>query len=169
MHCGFMNSSSSRAASAFVRQRTHGRSLARRVTAMGISMMALVLLLLSWVVSSISTHTAREQLQASVVHATEGLVASMDTVEQANQRMVERASAAFAKYFPGPAQWDAASATLSSNGRVLNANYAVVDQFSEDTGGVATVFARQGDDFVRITTSLRNFQGERVMHTQLDR
>lgn len=51
----------------------------------------------------------------------------------------------------------------------MNADFAVVDQFSEYTGGVVTVFARKGDDFVRITTSLRNVQGERVMNTQLDR
>ena len=44
-----------------------------------------------------------------------------------------------------------------------------MDKFSEDTGGVATIFARKGEDFVRITTSLRNLQGERVMHTTLDR
>jgi methyl-accepting chemotaxis protein-2 (aspartate sensor receptor) len=37
------------------------------------------------------------------------------------------------------------------------------------TGGVATVFAAKGDDFERITTSLKNEKGERAMGTLLDK
>ncbi|HBS56862.1 MAG TPA: methyl-accepting chemotaxis protein [Stenotrophomonas sp.] len=43
-----------------------------------------------------------------------------------------------------------------------------VDRFADATGGVATVFVRDGDDFVRVATSLRNAQGERVLGTVLD-
>lgn len=145
------------------------RSIARRVTAIGIAMLAVVLLALSLAVSSISTNAAREQLLGNVVHATEGLVASIDTVEQANRRMVERASKAFGRYFTGQMTLDTGTGTLFADGVVLNDDFSVVDKFSEDTGGVATIFARQGDDFVRITTSLRNVQDERVMNTLLDR
>ena len=148
---------------------SRSRSVARRVTALAIGMLAVVLLLLSLAVSYISTHTAREQLTASVTHATEGLVSSIDTVEQANRRMVERASRAFGRYFSGVVELDTATGTLTHSGHTLNNDFTVVDKFSEDTGGVATVFARQGDDFVRITTSLRNLQGERVILTKLDR
>ena len=49
---------------------SRSRSVARRVTALAIGMLAVVLLLLSLAVSYISTHTAREQLAASVTHAT---------------------------------------------------------------------------------------------------
>ena len=132
-------------------------------------MMALVLLLLSLAVSTISTRTAREQLLVTVNHATESLVASIDTVEQANRHMVERASKAFGRYFEGQIQLDASTSSLFIDGVVINDNFSVVDKFSDDTGGVATVFARKGEDFVRISTSLRNLQGERVMNTNLDR
>ena len=148
---------------------SRSRSVARRVTAIGIAMMAAILLILSLAVSYISTNTAREQLVASVNHATEGLVASIDTVEQANRRMVERASKAFSRYFTGEMDLEPSIGMLYADGVALNEDFSVVDQFSEDTGGVATVFARKGDDFVRITTSLRNLQGERVMNTLLDR
>ena len=144
-------------------------SIARRVTALGIAMLAVVLLCLSLAVDAINTRAARAQLTASVAHATEGLVASIDTVEQANRRMVERASAAFGRYFSGMVQLDTATGTLVVHDTVINGNFSVVDQFSEDMGGVATVFARQGNDFVRITTSLRDPQGQRVMGTLLDR
>ena len=151
---------------------TYHRSLARQVTALGIGMLALVLLVLVLVLGGMITHlstdTARTQLRNSVQHATQGLVASIDTVEQANRQMVERASQAFGQYYSGTVALDTATGTLSLDGVSLHDNFATVDKFSNDTGGVATVFARRGEDFVRIATSLRNTQGERVMHTLLD-
>jgi methyl-accepting chemotaxis protein len=49
----------------------------------------------------------------------------------------------------------------------LNNQFALVDHFSKTTGGVATLFVRQGDEFYRVTTSLRNPAGERVIGTPL--
>lgn len=51
----------------------------------------------------------------------------------------------------------------------LNRDEALVDGFTRSTGAVATVFAKSGEDFVRVTTSLKNAAGERVVGTQLDR
>ncbi len=59
--------------------------------------------------------------------------------------------------------------TLSLDGRPLNLEFALVDRFTAATGAVATVFAKTGDDFVRITTSLKNDKGERAIGTLLDR
>ena len=71
---------------------------------------------------------------------------------------------------PGPAEAKgAAAATLKLDGRTLNLDFPVVDGFSASTGAVATVFARVGDDFVRINTSLKNDKGERAVGTLLDR
>jgi methyl-accepting chemotaxis protein-2 (aspartate sensor receptor) len=58
---------------------------------------------------------------------------------------------------------------LSNQGRLLNGDLALVDSFTQSTGAVATVFARQGDDFLRITTSLKKGDGSRAMGTLLDR
>ncbi|WP_155519010.1 Cache 3/Cache 2 fusion domain-containing protein, partial [Xanthomonas euvesicatoria] len=59
--------------------------------------------------------------------------------------------------------------SLRAGKQALNLNFDAVDRFAKATGGVATIFARIGDDFVRITTSLRNKQNERVIGTLLDR
>ncbi|WP_372390405.1 Cache 3/Cache 2 fusion domain-containing protein [Xanthomonas sp. NCPPB 3582] len=59
--------------------------------------------------------------------------------------------------------------SLRAGNQALNLNFEAVDRFAQATGGVATLFARTGDDFVRITTSLRNKQNERVIGTLLDR
>ncbi|NAS62902.1 methyl-accepting chemotaxis protein, partial [Pseudomonas syringae pv. actinidiae] len=43
--------------------------------------------------------------------------------------------------------------TLKSGDTVLNMNTAVTDDFLSRTGAISTIFVRDGDDFVRITTS----------------
>ncbi|MDP3519747.1 MAG: methyl-accepting chemotaxis protein [Hydrogenophaga sp.] len=48
-------------------------------------------------------------------------------------------------------------------------NESAVDQFQRQTGGVATVFMREGDDFRRVTTSLKKEDGSRAVGTLLDR
>ncbi|MDH5821418.1 Cache 3/Cache 2 fusion domain-containing protein, partial [Luteimonas sp. RD2P54] len=58
--------------------------------------------------------------------------------------------------------------SLSLGESALNLDFTAVDRFAEATGGVATLFARDGVDFVRITTSLRDAAGERVVGTRLD-
>ena len=59
--------------------------------------------------------------------------------------------------------------TLKLDGKPLNLDFSVADRFTESTGAVVTVFAKTGDDFVRITTSVKNEKGERAVGTQLDR
>ncbi|PNV96165.1 methyl-accepting chemotaxis protein [Pseudomonas protegens] len=51
---------------------------------------------------------------------------------------------------------------------VLNNNFAEVDQFKQMTAGVATLFVRSGDDFVRVSTSLSKQDGSRAIGTLLD-
>jgi methyl-accepting chemotaxis protein len=51
---------------------------------------------------------------------------------------------------------------------VLNNNFEEVDEFKQMTAGVATVFVRSGDDFIRISTSLSKQDGSRAIGTLLD-
>jgi len=59
--------------------------------------------------------------------------------------------------------------TLSLDGKALNLDFAVPDGFTERTGANATVFAVAGDDFVRVTTSVKKENGERAVGTALDK
>ena len=45
---------------------------------------------------------------------------------------------------------------ILSEGMVLNNNFEALDAYTKLTGAIATVFVKKGDDFIRITTSLRN-------------
>ncbi|MGZ9665374.1 methyl-accepting chemotaxis protein [Pseudomonas sp. GNP014] len=51
---------------------------------------------------------------------------------------------------------------------VLNNNFKQVDEFKQMTAGVATLFVRSGEDFVRVSTSLTKQDGTRAIGTLLD-
>ncbi|MDF3198003.1 methyl-accepting chemotaxis protein [Pseudomonas sp. 1912-s] len=51
---------------------------------------------------------------------------------------------------------------------VLNNNFSEVDEFKQMSGGVATLFVRSGEDFIRVSTSLTKQDGSRAIGTALD-
>ncbi|SCZ06709.1 Methyl-accepting chemotaxis protein [Pseudomonas sp. NFACC37-1] len=58
---------------------------------------------------------------------------------------------------------------LTLGSEVLNNNFKEVDDFKAMTAGVATVFVRSGDDFIRVSTSVSKQDGTRAIGTVLDR
>jgi len=60
-------------------------------------------------------------------------------------------------------------AALKNGGKAVNLDFTVVDRFTFQTGGNATVFVTSGDDFVRVSTSVKKENGERAIGTMLDR
>ena len=50
----------------------------------------------------------------------------------------------------------------------LTGNTEVLDKFTSTTQDIATIFAREGDDFIRITTSLKDANENRAIWTKLD-
>ena len=57
---------------------------------------------------------------------------------------------------------------LHLGSEVLNNNFQEVDEFKQMTAGVATVFVRSGEDFIRVSTSLSKQDGTRAIGTLLD-
>jgi signal transduction histidine kinase len=56
---------------------------------------------------------------------------------------------------------------LRSSQGILNNRPEVVDTFTTTTGATATIFVKDGDDFFRITTSVKQRNGERALGTAL--
>ncbi|KQV80692.1 chemotaxis protein [Massilia sp. Root351] len=59
--------------------------------------------------------------------------------------------------------------TLKNGERVVNMDFSVPDKFQRNSGSVATIFAAAGEDFMRVSTSLKKENGERAIGTVLDR
>lgn len=51
--------------------------------------------------------------------------------------------------------------------RKINNNYDVVDEIKKSSGATATVFVKQGDDFVRVSTNVLTPEGKRGVGTTL--
>ena len=56
---------------------------------------------------------------------------------------------------------------MTAGGFTLNNNFSKVEAFKDLTGAIATIFALNGDDFIRISTSLKKEDGSRAMGTYL--
>lgn len=53
--------------------------------------------------------------------------------------------------------------------RKINNNYDVVDEIKKTTGASATIFVKEGDDFVRVSTNVLTPEGKRGVGTSLAR
>ena len=53
--------------------------------------------------------------------------------------------------------------------RKINNNYDVVDEIKKSTGASATVFVKEGDDFIRVSTNVLTPEGKRGVGTALAR
>ncbi|MCL2635034.1 MAG: methyl-accepting chemotaxis protein [Betaproteobacteria bacterium] len=104
------------------------------------------------------------------------VVDMVDTVrvslEKAAERLVRTLQADFSGEFAMRADetvevGSAKTPVLSLEGKVLNGNVAPFDRFTANTTAAGTLFVRQGDDFVRIATSLKKEDGTRAMGTPL--
>lgn len=121
----------------------------------------------------------QQRVEAGLQSSTDLMRDSVELYDRSLSDSTERMAGIFRAMLPsGEVSVDAANTvtvgerqtpTLRLGTEVLNLQEGAVDRFAEATGGgVATVFVRDGDDFVRVSTSVRNAEGARAMGTVLD-
>lgn len=57
---------------------------------------------------------------------------------------------------------------ISRDGIRIDGNNDLVDRITEDLGDVATIFRKEGDNFVRVSTNVKDKNGKRLLGTKLD-
>jgi methyl-accepting chemotaxis protein len=131
-------------------------------------------LLIGYVTSSMLERLSMTQISAE----TRGVINMVDMFDRSVHNEVERFSTMFANAFPEKFTLDASRSVqigdqttpILRNGNAdLNLDFSIPDRFTAQTGVTATVFAKTGDDFVRISTSVKKENGERAIGTLLDR
>lgn len=139
---------------------------------------AVILLITGWFLA----HSVNEAMlsassddQHDLTQITEGAISAYHRELGAE---ASRLCAVFASLFPGTFSIDQAHPVqvgsqsvpdMLSGEKALYGDYSQVDQFARDTGGNATIFVRQGDDFVRLVTSVKKQDGSRAIGTLLSR
>lgn len=58
---------------------------------------------------------------------------------------------------------------LKAKNTILNNNFEKLDNFKKNAEGEFTIFLRQNDDFIRVSTTLSDNQGNRMIGTRLDK
>jgi len=147
------------------------RPLSRRLTLVGtvaIAGMALTTIGAFWGIS----HTQQRDTGSLYARAkAESVAHAIDTFDGALRNMAMQSFGSFKRQLaPTLELTDESTGHLTSFGETLNDNTTAVDGFANEfAGGTATVFVKQGEDFKRITTSLKKQDGQRAVGTLLDR
>ena len=149
-------------------------SVGGKITVFTFALVSLILASLTTLTSLRTSHVLEQRAEAAV---TSELNSVMTTTEVFNTAMVNEAASfarLFAAEFPGPFTVDSANMVavagkatpqLSNGVSVLNLDTALVDRYTTQTGAIATIFAANGDEFIRISTSLKKQDGERAIGT----
>lgn len=149
-----------------------------KITVFTFGLIAVILAVLLSLINMSTSALLTERAKANVANTLGGI---SNTVEVFNTAMTNEASS-FARLFAagfgdGKFTLDTAATvdiggkatpSLKYAGKTLNLDFGIPDQFTADTGVVATIFAASGEEFVRVSTSLKKENGERAVGTQLD-
>ncbi|MQA40402.1 methyl-accepting chemotaxis protein [Rugamonas aquatica] len=149
-----------------------------KITVFTFGLIAVILAMLLSLINLSTSAMLKERAKANVANTLGGI---SNTVEVFNTAMTNEASS-FARLFAagfgdGKFTLDPAATvdiggkptpSLKHDGKTLNLDFTIPDRFTADTGVVATIFAANGDEFVRVSTSLKKENGERAVGTQLD-
>jgi methyl-accepting chemotaxis protein-2 (aspartate sensor receptor) len=140
--------------------------IARRVSLLASAAIAAMLIAICGVLSWVLTQQASQRTldyMASEAGAVASIADALDRTARASaQKLYEVLGAEYRGNFTlqGPGQ-------LMLDGKPLAGDFERVDRFARTTGGVATIFARQGNDFLRVATSLTKQDGTRAIDTLL--
>ncbi|CAM2196638.1 methyl-accepting chemotaxis protein II, aspartate sensor receptor [Paraburkholderia kururiensis] len=155
-----------------------GMSVGARLAALSCVLVASIFVVFTWAL----THTAGQQVSRQVLARIDdrdrSVAAMIHLFDDALSAEVGRAMSLFASFLPGEISVDesqkvdingVATPTMKAGDKVLNLDFSIPDQFLAKSGAIATLFVRSGDDFVRVTTSLKKQDGSRAIGTLLDR
>ncbi|WP_238482500.1 methyl-accepting chemotaxis protein [Noviherbaspirillum aridicola] len=147
-----------------------------RLTAFTIALAALLFVLFIVFIAHTASTALEKRSQELVEAQAAGVTQMLETSSRTQLAVVARYAQIFAQQLPGSFSLDGANEidtggtmapVLAHDGAPLNLDFSAVDRFTQLTGGNATVFARKGDDFIRVSTSVKKADGNRAVGTSL--
>ncbi|AYH41904.1 methyl-accepting chemotaxis protein [Azoarcus sp. DN11] len=156
--------------------RTQNKRIPFELAAAAFLIVAVVMAVLTVAVTRELMRSTEERHLGELLSRSEMIVRQLETFSATLKQSADQLGNVFESHFArglaiDPARTVAigavATPVVSADGRVLNLVFDQVDDFHRMTGGNATVFARLGDDFVRVTTSVKKEDGSRAVGTFL--
>ncbi|CAG4908649.1 methyl-accepting chemotaxis protein [Paraburkholderia saeva] len=153
-------------------------SVGARLAMLSCALVALIFAAFTWAVTRSAGEQVTEQVVARIGEKDRSIAAMIALFDSSLGAEVGRSMNLFASFLPADYSVDesqkvdingVATPTMKAGDKPLNLDFSIPDQFLARSGAIATVFARTGDDFVRVTTSLKKQDGSRAIGTLLDR
>ena len=133
-------------------------SVARRISLLGAASLFVVLMTISGVMSVIATGKSRERIVTWIADKTQSVADSADAFDMTSRMLVDKFYASFKAEFGPTFTLDESEGLLKNWGSAGNGETSAVDRFAANTGGVATIFMRKGDDFQRIAEEIHRLR-----------
>jgi len=152
-------------------------SLGVRLSLVQAVVVLVVMGIFTFALSTLITRKLEQRTEHELTQQVAMLVNSMASYHAALDDSTDKLMDVFRTYFPGAFRVEPAKTvaigdkqvpTLIAGSVTLNLNTDIVDRFTSVTKDVGTVFVRSGDDFIRISTSLKKEDGSRAIGTALD-
>jgi methyl-accepting chemotaxis protein len=153
-------------------------SVGARLAMLSCALVALIFAAFTWAVTRSAGEQINEQVLTRIAEKDRSIADTITLFDKALGAEVGRSMALFEHFLPPNFALDeaqkidingVATPVFKAGDKVLNLDFSVPDDFLARSGAIATVFARTGDDFVRVTTSLKKQDGSRAIGTLLDR
>ncbi|REE23296.1 MULTISPECIES: methyl-accepting chemotaxis protein [unclassified Paraburkholderia] len=153
-------------------------SVGARLAILSCMLVALIFAAFTWALTRTAGQQISDQVLERIADKDRSIAAMIKLFDKALSNEVDRSMSLFASFLPAGYTLDetqkvdiggVATPTIKAGDKVLNMDFSIPDLFLERSGAVATIFARSGDDFVRVTTSLKKQDGSRAIGTLLDR
>lgn len=151
-------------------------SLGSKLTGILLIMVAIILCVLTIVLTASTGKIMNQQSRQGVIDRTELLVGTMTIAEENFKETVKRFYSLFVGSYDGEFSLDpektvmvneVETPVLKLQGDMVNNDNVIPDNFFNVTQSVATIFVKDGEDFVRVSTSLKDKEGKRVLGTKL--
>ncbi|UPG95133.1 methyl-accepting chemotaxis protein [Luteibacter aegosomatissinici] len=160
------------------RARWRGLSVGARLTLLVVAIVSLGIALLTLLVTTMVSRELETRSRDDLARGNHAIIAMVNTFSGALLAESDRFLTVFESYFPAGTlavdplkrvkMGDRTVPVMAMGGKAINGDFTTVDEFSDRAHVVATMFVRDGQDFIRVTTSLKKQDGSRAVGTSID-
>jgi methyl-accepting chemotaxis protein-2 (aspartate sensor receptor) len=153
-------------------------SVGARLAMLSCALVALIFAAFTWAVTRSAGEQINEQVLTRIAEKDRSIAETISLFDKALSAEVGRSMSLFEHFLPSNFALDeaqkvdingVATPVFKAGDKTLNLDFSIPDDFLAQSGAIASIFARTGDDFVRVTTSLKKQDGSRAIGTLLDR
>ena len=159
------------------RNRLSGLGIGAKISVATFVLVSLIFTVYAVAIGYASSTLVEQRAEQEIKAQTKSVIDMIDMFDHALSDEAARSGKLFAASLPGKFSVDATrnidvsgkqTPVLKNGDTDLNMDFSVPDKFTAISGVPATIFVKSGDDFVRISTSVKKENGNRAIGTVLD-